>query len=214
VASGSERAISSAKKGLPAVASSIRKSVGRGKERPKRNLIMCCSGVRLSGPTSTRVTRPCGSARSRSSGTLDRSPVRWDATIATGSPSRRRSANSSTRAEDGSSHCTSSIATITVPVCTSAFTIVAVPAPIARWSTRRPPGSSRSRATPIARRCGIGSAGIRSSATGSSRSPRAAKASFSSAWTSRAVSTTKHRARACSTASVHSVVLPMPASPA
>lgn len=70
-ASGNERAISSAKKGLPPVACSMRSSIRRGKERPSRDLITSCRAAMLSGPTSTRVTRPCGTARSRSSGTLD-----------------------------------------------------------------------------------------------------------------------------------------------
>ena len=69
-------AISSAKNGLPPEASATRTSIGRERLRPSRDRMRWCRAASDSGP-STRCSRlPGASARSRSSGLAESSPVR------------------------------------------------------------------------------------------------------------------------------------------
>ena len=120
--------------------------------------------------------------------------------------------NSSTREEGRSSHWRSSIATSTGPLLASARTTDRPAAHTARWSRPLGPGSSRSNATAIARCCGSGSSAMSPSITGSRRSPRLENASVVSAlvgWADR----TDQPSGARPTASVKTVVLPIPGSP-
>ena len=117
------------------------------------------------------------------------------------------------RAEEGrSSHWRSSIATNTGPSSASARMTDRPAAQTARWSRPPGPGSSRNMATAIARCCGSGSPAMSPSITGSSRSARLAKASPASALVGRA-DNTEQPSGARPTASVKTVVLPIPGSP-
>jgi hypothetical protein len=97
-----------------------------------------------------------------------------------GASFKRRSANSSTRAEGASNHGVSSIATTDGPAEASASRTPWKAVEIARWSGGMPVASARRRATSRADRWGGGSPSRLSSMTPSKRSPKAAKESFAS----------------------------------
>ena len=139
--------------------------------------------------------------------------VRTATQTATDSSVRRRSANSSAEADEGSSHWTSSIATSSARRPARWRSDPSRAAATARESAARGPGSSSKRATRSARACGGGSAGSTSSSEPSSRSESPANASSPSERPGRVLSTWYPAARPSSTTCRQTVVLPIPGSP-
>ena len=70
----SSRPSSSAKNGLPAVASCTRASSGRVSSSPSRSSSRRCTAPRLSGPTVSRSSCSCGNERSSSTGLASSGP--------------------------------------------------------------------------------------------------------------------------------------------
>ena len=141
-------------------------------------------------------------------------PVRALARKPTGSDRKRRKANSSTAAEDASSHCTSSTATTTGVGLARAPRMSSRARLTARWSGGCEPGSSSNSATPRACLRGARSDVRALSSTPASRSERPANEIDASASTARQERTTAPLWRASSTAWSQRRDLPMPASPA
>ena len=150
----SSRPSSSAKNGLPAVASCTRPSSGRDSSKPSRCLSRLCVALRLSGPTgtSTKVIVGEGARELERGGGL--------ASYAQGGRGRRaRRAGAAARAERPeprreSSHCRSSRATSTGPRSASSLSTSRKARPIAAASGGCSPGSASQSATSSARRRG------------------------------------------------------------
>ena len=174
------RAISMAKNGFPPDISWSRTSVGRRSPVPNRARNRFPIASTPSGPTVSRRNRLSGSIRSSPSGTATSSPDRAVAMTPTGSPSRRRRANSRTREVGASSHWTSSTASTTGALRLSERSTSSTARETARLSGGAPSGSARSRATSRARACGTGREAAASSTTPPSRSPSAANDSLAS----------------------------------
>ena len=206
------RPSSRAKNGLPPEISAMRSTVGRENVRPRRSEITVCSCRVSNGRTAVRFSR---SGRSRCSQVAAApSPGSQRSVTSTpNGPRRRRTANSTAARLELSSHCVSSIATITGECSASACSMVTNPAATTRWSVAGPSAPARSRTRSSARRCRAGSRAKCSGSTSLSRSASAAKAITDSVWPPRADSTLKPRSRASWSNDSHSVVLPIPACP-
>ena len=153
----SARAISSAKKGLPRDISCRRLRVGRGRLAPSRACNIGPKSSTESGSKRTRAIRSSGNARESPNG-RDAAASRLASRSPIGSFSRRRTANPSADAVEGSSHCTSSSAISTEPAAAASRSAVNRAAETARASEAPSSGSALSRATSSACRCGSGSA--------------------------------------------------------
>ena len=127
------------------------------------------------------------------------SPDRRASRSPTGSSRRRRAANPTMPADDGSSHCTSSMATTSGCDAASARKAPRNPMATARWSGGWPRASTSERPTSSALRWGPGNFGKTSSRHPSSKSPIAANENAVSASTGRAARTVNDEARAAST---------------
>ena len=177
-------------------------------------MITRCRAPRLSGPTFTRWTLPSRSPSAPSgsrSSPVGRQLVRN--AIRRSSP-MRRSANSSAPRDEGSSHWMSSIATRTGFRRESSRRYESTAAAIVCAGGGEPPGSASRSAASRACRCGSGSSGRTSAAVPRNRSARPANGSSSSGLVGRATRTRHEPALASATPSRHSVVFPIPASPA
>ena len=186
----------------------MRTIAGRERRRSSLSATMRCSAATDKESSSIRSAR-----RSRSSA-VSRPlcvPDRAETTVRTGSGPRRRSANSRTALDGGSSHCRSSIARTTGLSDESSRSTVRTPAATARRSGGRS-DDLRSSAASSAAACGTGNAANTSSGVDDSRSDRPVNESFASDSAGRVI-----RTRPCScarpTAASQTVVLPMPGSP-
>ena len=166
----------------------------------------------MSGRTGTHSTEREERSSWRGSGSAP-STGRRARRSSTGSLRRRRTANESIAADEGSSHWTSSIASVTDVSEVSARSSPRNPNATARSSGSACVPVRRSSASSSAARCGSARASDTSSRAPAARSASPANASRDSPWASAHESTRCPPARVCSTAIRHSVVFPMPASP-
>ena len=192
----SSRPSSSAKNGLPAVASCTRASSGRVSSSPSRSSSSRCSAPRLSGPSESCSIRSLGKrALELERARQLRAP---SAASPAGRPARRAGVaarSGSTPAEAGSSHCRSSSATSTGPLLGQGAQHVEDGEPDRVWIRRLPrparPAGARPRAPAGA---AAAATAATSSKTGASRSESPANESEASASTPRQTRTRANRA--------------------
>ena len=143
------RASSSAKNGLPSVASARRISTGRGSDRSRRLFTSWYRAASERDWGAIRSRLSSENARDSPSGSSPPGPAR----LARSRPSRggsRRNANVSACSVAGSSHCTSSMATSTGSRSASAASTLTRAVPVSRPSALAP-GSARRSAEASAR---------------------------------------------------------------
>ena len=172
------RAISNAKNGFPPDVSAKLVSAGGGNPTPRRVRTSSDSSSTVSGTSESRVMRSSGNARASPSGSAAPAP-RVAINQPIGPSPSRRTANSSARTVETSSHWTSSSATRTGPRDDASPRTVSAAAYTARGSGGGPVGAACRSATSSAVRCGSGRNANRSR-TPSNRSARPAKESVAS----------------------------------
>ena len=192
----SSRPSSSAKNGLPAVASCTRASSGRVSSSPSRSSSRRWSAPRLSGPSESRSSRSSGKERSSSSGAADlgRLPQRRQQADRLLAQAPQRDLQHAGRGRVEPLHVVErdEHRAVARPAARSTSSTAS---PIACGSGAASPGSASSSATSSARRRGGASEGATSSSTGASSSESPAKESDASASTPRQVRTRPKRSR-------------------
>ena len=173
VASRSPRAISSAKNGFPPEAAWIRATMGGASGWLDRSRRRRPTSPTSRGPTSTRITLRSVSSAIRSPGSPEASSRRLLASTAIGEPASRRSAKRIARADEASSHWTSSIAMTRADEMLNVLNASRTPSAIARPSGLESSARLLNRAISSARRCGSGASAKASSNTSPIRSPTA-----------------------------------------
>ena len=189
----------------------MRTMVGLDGDRPSRSTISLWIPPRDSGVTATRwtesgrasCTQAPASRCAASVRTVPRSPTL---------PTNRLRAKATTAWLDASSHCTSSTAINTGPWPARRCNTDSSAAPNT-CSSVAGPSSALDSTLSSAIRCIGGSSAKTAGSTSPNRSANIENVNVTSAAPARAIRTRKPRVPACSTASSHSVVLPIPASP-